>query len=107
MSKSRSYKKGGGTTNLYEDCKSNKYEDGIPSENKIVLGNACYNKESLCQWLHINPTDPLTRETVPDEWMIINCPKSLVTRILGNNIIMGLLLFFRIYIKFYALRNTT
>ena len=60
LSKSGSYKKGGGgTTNLYEDCKNNIKEDGIPmdpiggdeilSENKIVLGNACYNKESLCE----------------------------------------------------------
>jgi hypothetical protein len=92
-SRSKSYKEGGG---LFKDCIGNDHddEDGTPIDpidfgkiqldKKLVLGNACYNKESLCQWLHINPTDPLTRETVPDEWMSINCPESLLTRILAN-----------------------
>ena len=141
-SKSMSYRKAGGASNLYEDCENNNYEDGIPIDpidaekiplnKKVLLGRGCYNKESICKWLLTNPTDPLTRETVPDEWIrehcdvpnydnIDNISISPVTRILVNiiyytnnfdtnvlldnsvHMIMGLVLFLFLFRRNYGM----
>ena len=48
----------------------------MDSDNVLKLDDAehCYDRATLCNWVGMNPTNPMTRADVSADWIHQNCP---------------------------------